>query len=94
MKAYRAETLPCPDGAILARSHGKHVSSAQFAPAFVPEAATRVQIMVRDSKKYVAAGGWEFGRGRPVDEEQHKTCIPCHEANVKGHDLVFTRYAP
>ena len=32
--------------------------------------------------------------GKPVDLAQHQTCLGCHKANVKDHDLVFTRYAP
>ena len=63
----------------------------------LPGRPTTVQIMVKDSKKYASTGGWGFGRfmdGKPVDEAQHKTCFACHAANVKGHDLVFTRYAP
>jgi hypothetical protein len=62
-----------------------------------PARATTVQIMVKDSKKYAATGGWGFGRfvdGKPEDEAQHKTCFGCHEANVKNHDFVFTRFAP
>jgi hypothetical protein len=96
MQAYREGTLPFPDGAVLAKLAWKHVPSAEFNGAFVPGAATTVQIMVKDSKKYESTGGWGFGRfvdGKPVDEAQHKTCIPCHQANVKGHDLVFTRFA-
>ena len=95
--AYRHGTLPFPDGTILAKLAWKHVPSPEFEPASIPGAATTVQIMVKDSKKYAATGGWGFGRfinGKPVDEAQHKTCFACHEANVKGHDLVFTRYAP
>jgi hypothetical protein len=97
MSAYREGKLPFPDGAILAKLAWKHVPSTEFAPAFVPGATTTVQIMVKDSKKYAATGGWGFGRfvdGKPVDEAQHETCVPCHQANVKGHDLVFTRFAP
>jgi Cytochrome P460 len=97
MKAYRERTLPFPDGAILAKLAWKHVPSAEASGAFVPGHATTVQIMVKDSKKYASTGGWGFGRfidGKPVDEAQHKTCFPCHAALVKGHDLVFTRYAP
>jgi hypothetical protein len=30
----------------------------------------------------------------PIDETQHKTCFPCHEAHAKEHDFVFTRYTP
>lgn len=96
MKAYLEGTLPFPDGAILAKLAWKHVPSTEFNGAFVPGAATTVQIMVKDSQKYASTGGWGFGRfidGKPVDEAQHKTCVPCHQANVKGHDLVFTRFA-
>jgi hypothetical protein len=65
--------------------------------AFVPGHATTVQIMIKDSKKYASTGGGGFGRfinGKPVDEAQHKTCFPCHEAYAKAHDFVFTQYAP
>jgi len=95
-QACRDRTIPFPDGAILAKLAWKHTPSSEFSGAFVPGAATTVQIMVRDSKKYASTGGWGFGRfvdGKPVDEAQHKTCIPFHQANVNGHDLVFTRFA-
>jgi hypothetical protein len=97
INAYREATLPFPDGTILAKLAWKHVQSPEFAPASVPGAATTVQIMVKDSKKYAATGGWGFGRfinGKPTDEAQHQTCFACHQANVKGHDFVFTRWAP
>jgi Cytochrome P460 len=97
LKAYRDNTLPYPDGAMLAKLAWKYVPSAEFNGAFVPGAPTTVQIMVKDAKKYAATGGWGFGRfidGKPVDEAQHRTCFPCHQANVKGHDYVFTRLAP
>jgi hypothetical protein len=96
MQAYREGTLPFPDGAILVKLAWKHMPSTEFNGAFVPGAATTVQIMVKDSQKYASTGGWGFGRfvdGKPVDEAEHKTCVPCHQANVKGHDLVFTRFA-
>ncbi len=97
MQTYREGTLPFPDGAILVKLAWKHVALAGIDGAFVTGPATTVQIMVKDSKKYTATGGWGFGRfidGKPVDEAQCKTCFPCQEANVKGHDLVFTRLAP
>jgi len=59
--------------------------------------ATTVQVMVKDSRRYAATGGWGFGRfvnGRAVDEDQHRTCFACHEAHVRNHDDVFTRLAP
>ncbi|WP_461317762.1 cytochrome P460 family protein [Bradyrhizobium embrapense] len=97
VKAYREGTLPFPDGAILVKLAWKRVPSPEFSGAFVPGHATTVQIMVKDSKKYASTGGWGFGRfieGEPVDKVQHETCFGCHQANVKEHDLVFTRFAP
>lgn len=97
IEAYKAGTLPFPDGSVLVKLAWKHAQSTEFPPAFVPGAATTVQVMVKDSVRYAETGGWGFGRfleGKPVDEAQHRTCYGCHLGNVKGHDLVFTRYAP
>ncbi len=95
--AYHAGTLPFPDGTVLVKLAWKQKPSPDFKPATVPGPATTVQVMVKDSKKYAASGGWGFGRfidGKPVDEAQHETCFACHEALVKDRDYVFTRYAP
>ena len=95
--AYQAGKLPFPDGTILVKRAWKRTQSPEFASATIPGAATTVQVMVKDSKKYAATGGWGFGRfvnGKPVDEAQHRTCFACHEARAKGHDYVFTRLAP
>lgn len=95
--AARAGTLPFPDGSILVKLAWKKLPSPDFEPATVPGAATTVQVMVKDSKKYAASGGWGFGRfvnGVPADEAQHKTCFACHDARVKGRDYVFTKFAP
>jgi hypothetical protein len=97
VKAYKAGALPFPDGTVLVKLAWKHEQSKAFAPAFVPGAATTVQVMVKDSKRYAATGGWGFGRfvdGKPVDEAQHRTCFACHSASAADHDFVFTRYAP
>lgn len=97
VKAYRHGTLPFPEGTMLAKLAWKHVQSPEFEPASIPGAATTVQFMVKDSKKYAATGGWGFGRfidGKPADEAQHQTCFACHQARVKNHDFVFTRLAP
>lgn len=97
MEAYRAGTLPFPDGTILAKLAWKHVQSPEFEPASIPGPATTVQIMVKDSVRYAETGGWGFGRfvgGKPVDEAQHETCFACHEDRVEGHDFIFTRLAP
>jgi len=96
MKALRAKQLPFPDGAILAKLAWKRVKSAEFDNTFVPGEPQRIEFMEKNAKKYAATGGWGFGRfvnGAPADEKEHGTCWPCHEANVKGNDFVFTRYA-
>jgi len=95
--AYQAGKLPFPDGTILVKRAWKRKQSPEFASATIPGAATTVQVMVKDSKKYAATGGWGFGRfidGKPVDAAQHRTCFACHEARAKGRDYVFTRLAP
>ena len=95
--AYRAGTLPFPDGTVLVKLAWQRLSSAEFQSAAVPGHATTVQVMVKDTQRYAATGGWGFGRfidGKPVDEAQHRTCFACHEARVRNRDYVFTRYAP
>ena len=97
IKAYQQSTLPFPDSTVLVKLAWKHVQSPEFEPASIPGAATTVQVMVKDSKKYAATGGWGFGRfidGKPADEAQHQTCFACHQARVRDHDFVFTRFAP
>src|SRR5271157_3101027 len=105
IKAYREEKLPFPDGTIIVRLAWSYVSSAEnnkvfgrdqsFVPGPAPD--WYVQLMVKDSKKYSATGGWGFAQfnkdGKPADEAMHKTCFPCHEP-AKASDLVFTHYAP
>jgi hypothetical protein len=95
--AYRNGALPFPDGAVLVKLAWKRVQSPEFESASVPGSATTVQVIVKDSQKYLSTGGWGFGRfvnGKPADEAQHETCFACHEAGVKNHDFVFTRLAP
>lgn len=103
IKAYRAGTLPYPDGAIIAALHFRHSPSEENnkifgqAQSFIAGTPTNIQFMVKDSTKYATTGGWGFGHfsdGKPSgDEAFMKTCFPCHE-KVKARDLVFTRYAP
>jgi len=94
--AFRRGIQPFPDGSTLVKLAWKRTRSAEFASATVPGDATTVQIMVKDSKRFAATGGWGFGRfigGQPVDEAQHRTCFACHDAKVRDRDWVFTRYA-
>jgi hypothetical protein len=102
IKAYREGKLPFPDGSIIVALHWKRVPSDEDnkvfgkVQAFVAGAPVNLQVMVKDSKKYAATGGWGFGDfwdGKPSDEAMHKACFPCHEP-AKANDFVFTRYAP
>jgi hypothetical protein len=102
IRAFRKGKLPFPDGTIIARLAWSYVSSEENnkvfgrSQSFVAGAATNVQFMVKDSRKYAATGGWGFAQfkdGEPADEALLKTCFPCHEP-VKARDFVFTRYSP
>jgi Cytochrome P460 len=64
--------------------------------SFVTGAPTNLEFMVKDSKKYATTAGWGFGQftdGKPDDEAVHRACFSCH-GPAKGHDFLFTRYAP
>jgi len=100
--AYREEKLPFPDGTIIARLAWSYVPSEENnkvfgqAQSFVAGSPINLQLMVKDSKKYTATGGWGFAQfkdGKPADEALLKTCFPCHEP-AKTRDFVFTRYSP
>ena len=106
IKAYREGKLPFPDGAIIVALHWTRVPSEDNnkvlagsfpgSPSFVVGSRVNMQVMVKDSKKYAASGGWgfaDFKDGKPQDEALHKTCFPCHEP-AKDRDFVFTHYAP
>ena len=93
---YRQGSLPFPDGTILVKLAWEHVQSEEYSSAFVPGSATTVQVMIKDSIRYAGTGGWGFGKfvnGSPVGKAEHQTCFACHEANVRNHDFVFTRFA-
>jgi len=106
VKAYQEGTLPFPEGAIIVAMHWTRIPS-EFnnevldpafpgAQSFIVGAPVNIQVMVKDSKKYAATGGWGFGDfkdGKPASEALHKACFSCHEP-AKDHDFVFTHYAP
>jgi len=85
------------DGTILVKLAWKRVLSPVFQSASVPGAATTIQVMVKDSKRYPATGGWGFGRfagGKPTSAAEHETCFACHQSLAPAHDFVVTRLAP
>ena len=105
IKAFQEEKLPFPDGTMIAALHWDYVpseandkvlvSAFPGAHSFVAGPTVNIQIMVKDSKRYAATGGWgfaDFKDSKPGDEALHKTCFPCHEP-AKDHDFVFAHYA-
>ena len=102
IKAYREGTLPFPDGTIIARLAWSYVSSEENnkvfgrTQSFVAGAPINLQLMVKNSSKYRATGGWGFAQfksGKSADEAVLMTCFPCHQPG-KVQDFVFTHYAP
>ena len=103
IKAYRAKSLPYPDGTIIAALHYTHSPNAENdkifgqAQSFTPGSPTNIQFMIKDSHKYAATGGWGFGNftpdGKPSAADAMKSCFPCHQREP-SRDLVFTQYAP
>lgn len=103
IKAYREGKLPFPEGTIIARLAWSFDPSEENNKAFgrvqsfvAGHPKNGVQFMVKDSKKYVATGGWGFAHfndGKPADAAFLQSCFPCHQA-IQSRDLVFTRYSP
>jgi hypothetical protein len=106
IKAIKEGTLPYPDGSMIVALHWSRVVSENnnkvlSGPfpgdeSYVVGSRLNMQVMVKDSKKYAASGGWgfaDFTDGKPGDKALHETCFPCHEP-AKDRDYVFTRYAP
>jgi Cytochrome P460 len=112
IKAYREGTASFADGAIIARIAWTYVESKDNdkvlgqPQSFIAGSAAELpdwylEIMVKDSKRYSATGGWGYAQfdknGKTADEALMRTCAPCHQTGDKianAHDFVFTRYAP
>jgi hypothetical protein len=71
IKAFKERIVPFPDGAIIVALHWTRVPSEDNdkvlagafpgAQSFVVGSRVNMQVMVKDSKKYAASGGWGFG---------------------------------
>ena len=102
MKAFRAGTLPFPDGTIIARLAWSYDASEENNKAFGQKQSyiaghpkNGVQFMIKDSKKYAATGGWGYGHfenGKSAEDSFLKACHPCH-TKIPERDFVFTRYS-
>lgn len=54
-------------------------------------------VMVKDSRRYAATGGWGFGhfnegsKANDLDAQAQQACYQCHTSR-KDHEYVFTQY--
>jgi len=89
-----------PNGAILAKFVWKNATLPTWRAAIVPDKFVHAEIMVRDTQKYAATGGWGFARWKGLDLKPHgankaeaeEGCFQCHQA-AKQTDYVFTQPA-
>lgn len=103
VKAFRANSRPFPDGAVIVRLAWRYQSSprndAVFpAPqSFVAGAPTNVQVSVKDSHRYASSGGWGYGQFENGAANQDlalvQTCSSCHAKLDPRDDFVFTPYS-
>lgn len=99
IEAARAGKIaPWAEGSILAKVKWKESQHTNWAAAIVPAEFEAAEAMVKDSKKYVATGGWGFGKWQGndlvmFDEAKSKECFACHMAAEQKNDYVFTHSA-
>lgn len=98
IKAARAgQTVPWPDGSKLVKLAWKEAPHERWPTALEAGQFVQVEIMVKDSTRYAATGGWGYARwvggdlkpyGKNPDFAQE--CHGCHMP-MQDHDFVFTR---
>jgi hypothetical protein len=98
--ARTGHTNPWPDGTMLAKVAWKQSTLPKFPTATVPGEFVHTDLMVKDSAKYAATGGWGYARwvgtartpyGKDAGFAQE--CFACH-SQAADTDRVFTRPAP
>jgi hypothetical protein len=84
-----------PDGAIIAEEMLEFLGNENGGGK---EGKRRmVGVMVKDSQRYSATGGWGFGifedesKADRLDDKGRTTCFQCH-VSQKDHGYVFTEY--
>ena len=92
-----AAKIMWPEGTILAKLVWKNNTLSTWQSATVPGDFVHAEIMVKNSKKYAATGGWGFARWlgldltpHPQDPSAKNACFACHQAATKKHSFVFT----
>jgi len=94
MRAYRGKR-PFPDGSVIVFD----LLEAEVEQGALVEGPRKVVgVMVKDSRRYAATGGWGFEGFRGDTRERvvtdpHNQCFACHLAQ-KESDYVFSQYRP
>jgi Cytochrome P460 len=98
--ARSSNTLPWPDGTILAKLVWKDATLEAWEKAIVPGEFVHAEFMFKDSQRWPDTGGWGFARWVGMDQQPYgkdaafvQECFGCHTP-VKESDYVFTKPAP
>ena len=97
IKASRSgKNNPWPEGSIVAKLVWKNTEHPNWQTAIVPGEFIHSEIMVKNSSKHKATGGWGYARWVGESQEPYgkdksfsQECFSCH-SNVKNKDYVFT----
>lgn len=89
------ETGKFPDGSVIVYDL---LETKEIAGNTIEGETRRVDVMVKQSERYHATGGWEFmsfPQGNPTNGSlpaaRKATCFACH-AHQKDHDFVFSEF--
>lgn len=83
-----------PDGAVLVFDRFAVRSDRR---GIEPAERLSIDVMVRDSARFAASGGWGFerfgadGRTRLINESEREQCVACHR-RVESRSMVFSRF--
>lgn len=94
-----AEGKKFPDGVKMVKIHWNAIKSPDGFPALVPDTLHDLDLMVKDSKRFAATGGWGYGQLNYDAATDTFTplgkgagCgLACH-TKVAAKDYVFTRF--
>jgi hypothetical protein len=94
--ARSGETNPWPDGSALAHLAFKAEQNPVDTATINAGAFSAVTLMMKDSAKYAADGGWAYGAWMgenlmpPAAADFDRACVNCHTSQVQDKDYVFT----
>jgi hypothetical protein len=97
LKALKANSKNFPDGSVFGKIAYKTVEDPIFPSSVVPSTSRRMQIMVKNSKKYATTHGWGYalfdkdGNLFPENvNDQTISCNACHEIAI-DRGYVFSQ---